>query len=514
MKVKDLIFTVSSGLILFLSFPKIDFEPLAFGAFIPLLFALKGKRLSQTFLLSLLAGIVFNLTLFHWVVVVMRDYGGLPLPLALLFLFLLACYLGLYFAFTFTVARFIEKKKGLRMTITLPFLWVFFEYGKSYLLTGFPWENLGYSQFLSLPLIQVADITGVYGISFLIILCNTFLFSLFTSWKERKMIPWFETILTLILFPMVFFYGYTRIESVQEKVEKGQVIRVKLIQPNMEQAVKWDPAYQEETLMILESLSLTGTGDTPELIIWPEAATPFYFQLKGVYATQVVNILRQAHAHCLLFGSPAFTVESSLVRYHNSAFLVSSQGEVLGRYDKIHLVPFGEYVPLQKLLFFVHKMVEDIGDFSPGEQPGVLSFEGKSLGVLICYEIIFPELARKCVQKGSSFLVTITNDAWFGKTSAPYQHNSMAILRAVENRVFVARAANTGITSLIDPAGKILYATEIFTPDVITGKITLIKIPTLYNRYGDIFVLVCAVFFAVFLAGGFVRRDSGLGTRD
>jgi apolipoprotein N-acyltransferase len=323
------------------------------------------------------------------------------------------------------------------------------------------------------------------------------------------MIPWFETIFTLILFPMVLFYGYSRVESVQEQMAKGQVMRVKLIQPNIEQAVKWDPAYQDDTLKVLESLSLAGASDSPELIVWPEAATPFYFQLKEAYATRVVNIIRQARAHYLLFGSPAFTVERSEIKYHNSAFLVSSQGEVLGRYDKMHLVPFGEYVPLQKLLFFVHKMVEDIGDFSPGGQPGVLSFQGKSLGVLICYEIIFPELARQCVQKGSSFLVTITNDAWFGKTSAPYQHNSMATLRAVENRVFVARAANTGITSLIDPTGKIVSATGLFTPAAVTGKIQLVKISTLYNRYGDIFVVICSVVSFLLLLGCLIKRDEG-----
>ena len=513
MKVKDLIFAVSSGLILFLSFPKIDLEPLAFGAFLPLLFALKGKRKSQAFLLSLLAGIIFNLMLFHWVVVVMRDYGGLPFPLALVILFLMACYLGLYFGLSFTVAGFIERRGGFRMTITLPFIWVFFEYGKSHLLTGFPWENLGYSQYLFLPFVQGADVAGVYGISFLIVLCNTFLFSLLTFFNKKKEFPWFEMCFTLFLVVTVLWYGYGRIEYVQERVREGEAVHVKLIQPNIAQGVKWNPAYQEETMKILESLSLARRDGPPDLIIWPEAATPFYFQLKSAYTMWVEHIIHQTRA-CLLFGSPAFTVERSLVRYHNSAFLVSSEGKVLGRYDKIHLVPFGEYVPLQELLFFVHKMVEDIGDFSPGEQPGVLSFQGKNLGVLICYEIIFPELVRRCVEQGASFLVTITNDAWFGRTGAPYQHNSMAAFRAIENRVFVARAANTGITSLIDPAGKILCATEIFTPDVIMGKITLIKIPTLYNRYGDIFVLVCAVFFAVFLAGGFVRRDSGLGTRD
>jgi len=393
------------------------------------------------------------------------------------------------------------------MTVTLPFIWVSFEYGKSRLLTGFPWENLGYSQFLSLPIVQIADITGVYGISFLIVLFNTFLFSLFTSWRERKKIPYIETVPIFILFPIVLFYGYARIENVRESMKNEQIMKVKLIQPNIEQAVKWDPAYQEETMKVLKSLSLAGADDNPELIIWPEAAIPFYFQVQDSHARRVVNILKQADGRYLLFGSPAFSVEGSEIKYYNSAFLISSEGKILGRYDKIHLVPFGEYVPLQKFLFFVHKMVEDIGEFSPGEQPGVLTFQGKSLGVLICYEIIFPELARKCIQRGSSCLVTITNDAWFGRTSASYQHNSMATLRAVENRVFVLRAANSGITSVIDPTGKIISATELFTPAVVTGKIKLIKTSTFYSRYGDVFALMCIVLSVLFVVGCLLRRD-------
>jgi apolipoprotein N-acyltransferase len=506
MRVKDYILAASSGLILVLAFPKLNFEPLAFCAFVPLLFALEGKGLAQTFFLSLLAGVVFNLMLLNWVVVVMRNYGSIPFPLSLLILLLFAGYLGVYVGLSFTVARFIEEKNGPRMALTLPCIWVLFEYAKSHLLTGFPWENLGYSQFLSLPLVQVADVTGVYGISFLIVLFNTFLFSLLTSWRARKAIPWFETFLILSLFSMTIFYGYKRMASIQDKVQEGYGVNVKLIQPNIEQAVKWDPAYQEETLKILGSLSLASSSDTPDLLIWPEAAVPFYFQLKSDYTRWIVKIIRQINSY-LLLGSPAFTVEGSQIKYHNSAFLFSPGGEVLGRYDKIHLVPFGEYVPLKRLLFFVNKMVADIGDFSPGEQIQVLSFQEKSLGVLICYEIIFPELARECIQKGATFLVTITNDAWFGKTSAPYQHNSMAAFRAIENRVFVARAANTGITSIIDPTGRIVSATELFTPDVVTGKIKIIRIPTLYNRYGDIFVLICTIFSAMFLVGCLIKSE-------
>lgn len=496
-KLKEYLLACSSGIILSLSFPKINLEFFAFLGFLPLLFALKGKSLSESFRLSYFCGFIFNLIIFYWVMIVMQQYGKLPWPLALIILLLLATYLGLYFTLTFSTACFLERK-GLKLTITLPFLWVSFEYLKSSLFTGFPWENLGYSQFLLTYMIQVADITGVYGVSFLIVIFNTFLFSLITSWKTLKKIPKFETLLILFLFFIVFCYSYLRIENIKKVMGDRETITVKLIQPNIDQAVKWNPEYQEETLRILESLTLTPRDDHSELIIWPEAAVPFYYQLNGDKAVRVQEILGKSHASCLLFGSPAISIEGSEIKYYNSAFLISSEGKILGRYDKIHLVPFGEYVPLKKILFFVQKMVKDIGDFSSGKESGVLSCEDKKLGVLICYEIIFPELARRCIQKGASLLITITNDAWFGRTSAPYQHNSMAVFRAIENRVFVLRCANTGISSIIDPSGKIISSTKIFTPAKITGKIKLLKFPTIYKKYGDIFAILCIIISGLF----------------
>jgi len=186
--------------------------------------------------------------------------------------------------------------------------------------------------------------------------------------------------------------------------------------------------------------------------------------------------------------------------------LLSPSKKIIGRYDKIHLVPYGEYVPLKRFFPFINKMVEGIGNFYPGQKISLLSLPEASFGALICYEIIFPDLTRRFVKKGAHFLVNITNDAWFGKTSAPYQHLSMATFRAIENRRFIARAANTGISAIIDAKGEIKYSSTLFTEALITGKIRLLNISTFYTIYGDVFALLSLLFSAVLFLVALVRK--------
>ena len=207
----------------------------------------------------------------------------------------------------------------------------------------------------------------------------------------------------------------------------------------------------------------------------------------------------------LLFGSPAVKDYNKLL---NRAYLISPKGEILSRYDKMHLVPFGEYVPLTKLLFFINKMVEGIGDFTSGEEYSVMKTDGGRFGVVICYEIIFPELVREFVKKDANFMTTITNDAWFGKSSAPYQHFSMAVFRAIENRVPVVRAANTGISGTIDSLGRIKKATDIFVETYITDEIEISKEhkKTFYTRYGDIFSYICTLLVIGFFGWGLIKK--------
>jgi apolipoprotein N-acyltransferase len=278
-----------------------------------------------------------------------------------------------------------------------------------------------------------------------------------------------------------------------------------LVQGNIDQSIKWDESFQKETLKIYERLSSKVSEGKPDLIIWPETATPFFFQEASEYQPLILDIPERTKAF-VLFGSPSYKIEKGKVNHYNSAYLASPAKELVGMYDKIHLVPFGEYVPLSNLLFFIGSLGEGIGNFKPGKEIFNFSLPQGKFGVLICFEIIFPDLCRRFVKDGADFLVTITNDAWFGRTSAPYQHFSMATFRAIENRVFIARAANTGISGFIDPSGRIVKQGGIFTEEAMNGMIRLSSEKTFYTLYGDVFAWICSGFAILFLADALLQK--------
>ncbi len=515
MKKRDLLLSLLSGILLFLSFPNFDLEFLAWFALVPLFYAIDGKTRSLSFKLGFLTGIVSFLGILYWIVVAVHTYGNIPLIPSVLILFLLVGYLSLFIgAFTF-LTRLLQMRLGVQTFLFTPVLWVGLEYLRSILLTGFPWANLGYSQYLNLPFIQMADITGAYGLSFVILLVNATLFSILRQWP-KKIFPYKEAIPTVILLLGFLFYGYVRMGIVDRQIAQNPPLKVGLVQGNIDQSIKWDKDFQLETLKIYDELSLKVAGDKPDLIIWPETATPFFFQDAKEYQPLVIDIPKKTNAF-LLFGSPSYKIEKGKVNHYNSAYLVSPSGEIVGKYDKIHLVPFGEYVPLQDLLFFIGSLGEGIGDFKSGKEIYAFSLPHDKFGVLICFEIIFPDLCRKFVKRGANFLVTITNDAWFGRTSAPYQHFSIATFRAVENHVFIARAANTGITGIIDPKGKIQKGGGIFKREAMNGMIRLSNRKTFYTLYGDIFAWACSAFSILLLAYALARKpeedQSKEGTR-
>lgn len=488
---KDILLAISSGLLLIVIFPRLNLEVIAWFALIPLFYAIQGKKPHHSFYLGLIAGFVTFFGLVYWVFIAVSRYGNLNYLLSAFVLILLVSYLSLFMgAFAFLL-RYLEDRLGLKEVVTAPFAWVSLEYVRSFLFTGFPWESLGYSQFLFLPLIQASDITGVYGISFLIVLANALLFNIFYNWflkREKKFYR--EVAFTFFLFTITLVYGGWRLADVRKKTEAFSTIKAAVIQGNIDQSKKWDPTFQDDTVKIYRDLSFKAAKSSPSLIIWPESAMPFYFQSNARYRDIVFNISKETGSY-LLFGSPAYRRGGGKMGYFNSAFLISPSGNVLGRYDKVHLVPLGEYVPLGKYLYFIDKLVEGTGAFSPGKRIGPLVFSLGKPGVFICYEAIFPNLVRKFVNRGANFLINLTNDAWYGKTSAPYQHLSMVTFRAVENRVFIARAANTGISSIIDATGKIRSATGIFTRGFIVDTIRLGRVHTFYTEFGDIFAQIC-----------------------
>ncbi|UCG79569.1 MAG: apolipoprotein N-acyltransferase, partial [Desulfobacterales bacterium] len=238
------------------------------------------------------------------------------------------------------------------------------------------------------------------------------------------------------------------------------------------------------------SLSAAALETGPDLIIWPETALPFYFLHDGKLTEEVLEVVRGSKTHFLL-GSPSFRRSGQRTRYYNSAYLVNPSAKVMGKYDKVHLVPYGEYVPLKRYFPFLGKMVEAVGDFDSGNEGQVLLWGDERIGVLICFEAIFPELARSMVKNGAQLLINITNDAWFGRSSAPYQHLSMVVFRAVENHLAVARAANTGISAFVDPVGRLLDETPLFEEAIRTRSLPVMNHESFYARYGDIFAIGC-----------------------
>jgi len=296
-------------------------------------------------------------------------------------------------------------------------------------------------------------------------------------------------------------WGRWRAATLAHRPPAG-TLRVAIAQGDIEQDHKWDPAYQQETMTRYRSLTASAAEQRPELVVWPETATPFFFQQPGILRDGVLEIAATNRVY-LLFGSPAFRQSrSGVIEELNRAYLVSPDGWEVASYDKMQLVPFGEYVPYARVLFFVNRIVEAVGTIVPGLTPSVFRLPTARFGVLICYEDVFPALTRRFIAGGADFLVNITNDAWYGSTSAPHQHLAQATFRAIENRVPLVRAANTGISAVIDPDGRIRWRGPLFETLFHVDEIAWPGVRTLYTRFGDVFAWACALVAAVAICRG------------
>jgi len=479
---------IISGLLLAAAFPKLDQTYLLIFALMPLLWALRGKSLKAGFWIGLVAGLAHYVAMLYWIVFVTHVFGKLPLIAAIGILFLLAGYLSLYAAlWAFGVVW--GARRGLGLIWWAPVLWVTLEMGQTYIISGFPWELLGNGLFLHPVLLQLTDITGVYGLSFLIVLVNACLYLLFFP-PRGQAVPVRQAVVVALILVAWVGYGYYRLGQVDALAAASPKIKVAVCQGNLKQGEKWK---KEMVLATLDRYAeLTRQVKGASLIIWPETAAPFLFMRTPDLDARVRQIAKESGAY-LLFGSPAIELTSEGERYFNRAFLLNPEGQTIGSYDKAHLVPYGEYVPLRRFFPFIGKMVPMVGDFAEGPVGATVSLPGGAIGPLVCYESIFPYLSRAQVKNGARLLVNITNDAWFGKTAAAYQHLSMAVIRAAENHVCLARAANTGISAFIDGAGRLLWTSEIYVPDAHTVELAWLPGGSLYTRIGDVFAWACVI---------------------
>jgi len=492
-----------SGFMLTASFPPSPFYFLAWLALVPLLKSLENATPSSALRLGFAAGLAHYMTLIYWVIIVMGHYGHLPLPVSVGILILFSLYLAVYpalFAWGYSLIG-----KSFLGSFKAAGLWVALEYVRANIFTGFPWCLLGHSQYMNLEAIQIADLVGAYGTSFVIVLSSTLIYGLLLQqnldrWKR-------EAPVVLLTLAVALGYGFYRMSDSRPP---QATLKIAIAQGNIDQSIKWDPAYQEKTIQIYRDLTLQSRPFGPDLVVWPETAVPLFFQDGEPLARTVLHTARESGAY-MIFGSPAYRRERGSVSFFNRAYFASPNAEIIGSYDKVHLVPFGEYVPMKRFLPFVQRLVVAAGDFLPGDKVAPLKFPKAAAGVLICFESIFPELGRALTENGATLLVNLTNDAWYGMSSAPFQHFSMAVFRAVENRRPVVRAANTGISAFILPNGKIVEQSSLFTEALLTKEIPLADSGlTLYTRYGDFFAIALTIFSAVniFFTYCYTRKQS------
>ena len=469
---------------------------LAWIGFVPLFLLLKNKTPKKAFLISYLVGLAYFLFTVYWLVYV--TLAGL---------IVLVLYLALYFGAFGLIFSYVEKKPRPVLDLFLiPSAWVVLEYIRSHLFTGFGWELLGYTQYKILPIIQIADIAGAYGVSFLIMMVNYALYKLcFGPWamsyeQIKKKMP--VILLPILLLNITLIYGYFRINSYPLSA-KRYPLRISIVQGNIPQEQKWDEEYRNSIIDKYIDLTKLAAKDKPDLIIWPETAVPGFLNIEEDLQKKIVALEEEIKIP-LLAGTPIykFTGKDS---YYNSAILISEDKKFDKRYDKLHLVPFGEYIPFEdKLPFLRAGRLDEITGFSPGKEFTIFEVKDAKFGVLICFEDIFPGLVRQFNKRGADFMVVITNDAWFKKTKAPYQHAAASVFRAVENRVNIIRAANTGLSCFIDKNGTITESVknsegkEIFITGIKTYDINTGKHKTLYTKYGD---FIFYVYISIITAG-------------
>ncbi|MGQ9618461.1 MAG: apolipoprotein N-acyltransferase [Candidatus Aminicenantia bacterium] len=469
--------SISSGVLTYISFERLSLVPFAwFSLSIPF-FILISKR-KNSFLIGFFWALSFYSLSLYWLIRVMFHYGNLPNLLSILFFLLLVSGLSALFGLLFLLNSSIYLHRPVLQLLLFPISWVSLEYILSFFLTGFPWNLIGYSQVHFLPLVQISSFTGVYGVSFLIVFLNS---SIAFAIKERN-IKWIVPSLCLFILSLIF-----GIYTIEKGYSGENPVKSAVIQGNtsMDDELIGNEALLEKKFSEYIELTEKAINQGSKLIIWPETSVPILFRY-DLRREKIFEISNKNNVFILV----SFT-DWRNGKFYNSTFLIAPQFLISSVYDKIHLVPFGEYVPIKKILGFFESITREVGDYTPGQNLVLHSIEEVKFASPICYEIIFPDLVRKFVKKGAQFLVTVSNDGWFGKSVAPYQHFSIAVMRCVENRRFLLRATSTGVSGIVDPFGRVLKKIGLEEKRFEVEEIYPIKEKTFYSNYGDIFSKTC-----------------------
>ena len=466
---------VVGGLGLALAFPRTDWD-VAWIALVPVVVValVRGPRAALGW--SWLYGLVFFVVLLRWLNFTFRVYSTIPWPLSFAPTFALAAYCGFYVgAFACALSWIARRRSPTLALLAAPFLWVAAEWVRGHLMGGFPWGSLGYSQYQRLSVIQIAELGGVAAVSFLVLAVNA-------AVAGTVVLPWRRAgagvAIAAALLGGTLAFGAARLGSAERPGE----VTVAVMQPSIDQPTKWEPRHTVQTLMIYFALARRVAPEHPALFVWPETASPTILRRDEGLVKALARLSGQLGTPLLLGSLDA--VDGKFERYSNAVFLLGEQG-IMGRYDKIHLVPFGEYVPLSQLIGFVRGWAAFIADLEAGARATVFPGPPAPFGVVICYEGIFPDLFRQFVKGGARLMINVTNDGWFGRTSGPVQHFAMYPLRAVEHRTAIVRSANTGVSAFIAPTGRVTRLMNLYERGTMTERVPLRTGETLFTRLGD-----------------------------
>jgi apolipoprotein N-acyltransferase len=552
---RDVTLSILFASLITFAFPPFQTGFLAYCAIIPLFLLIRNKSRKEAFKWSYLAGLLTNLMLLYWI-------GWSTLAGALSAILVLPLYLSLFSIIQVTFL----KKWGEKAFYLAPVWWTAIEWVKSLGQIGFPWFSIGYSQSYYLPLIQFASFTSIYGVSFWVILLNVILYNLYKNLSlHRKR----NTLIIVFIILIGIPYIHGKLTMPNKKSANTTSIRIGVVQGSIDPFKKWKIEYKDSSFVVYEKLTRLVANEKPDLIVWPETATPCWLKHEYEYLNRLVMLVDSLNIP-LLTGTPDYEYVSDLeYRTYNSAILIAPKSPEIQTYAKMRLVPFGERVPFEDsfpftlITQFLNKLEMGQGNFSPGMEPFVFSVRPGSkaklskvfspaeeellndlaqllekteksdstgikndslsakkavaayddsirFSVAICYESIFPDIVHSFIQKGAQFLLVITNDAWFGRTSMPFQHNQYVVFRAIENRVSIARCSNAGISSFINPYGQIMKTTTLLKPETLTDDLPILNEKSFYAKHGNVFanfmLLMSAMLFLMLPVKYFRKR--------
>lgn len=526
---RELVLSLLTAVFLAFAFPPFQLGFLAYWTLVPFFYLLEDKSIKESFRWGYVTGLFMSLATVYWI-----SFVTMPGAVATILVH------PLYYALYAMLHVFLRDRLGERFVLAIPFVWTGIEYVKSLSELAFPWITLGYTQSYYVSMIQYASYTSVFGVSFWVVCLNVLVYLILKNLENRrKAVVLLGVTSALVVLPWV--YGQ---QVVPDEDEFQEGLYVSVVQGNIDPFIKWEEGNEDLSFEVYERLSRATATEKPDLIVWPETASPKFLLLDRRYLTRVRRLAREVNVPIITGTPDAERVSRNEYKAFNSVIMIAPSTYEVPKYAKMQLVPFGERVPYEDSVPFFRDFVNSLemgeGNFSPGEEVVVfdvpvdsaLTTDGVNdvarrsdsatipVAAVICFESIFPDLVRKFVQKGARMLVVITNDAWFGRAHFPwwlnaglYQHARMSVFRAVENRIGVARSANTGVSMFIDPYGRVLDASQLFKETYLLAHVPLRQETTFFARHGNVFTkVVSAVGLLICLAALFPRRESRGGS--